>query len=304
MIKKAEHIGIQLLEDPSFERGFDLRSPIHSDGGVVYGRTSHTPAGTDPAWSFAQWGAVRRVPCEAEILAEGVYRYAAEDTSLTVIPALGEAYQRSLASVTYKRPRVGLEQWLHSLLEQSLGKRSPRISELSELYVTGEFQLARFEDHMGESADYSLHCAQYPVYLNLQNLTRGSADYGSVMHFGLQIFDNRAEFTTLYRAKDTTTPNYIYSIPNTEFLPAGSDAVSGPFFRGGKPFASTDGEWLRVDFNILPYMLEGFADARSKGFLPNTALSDLRVAGFCPGWEIPGTYDVEMRVRGFGIYAV
>ena len=306
------HDGKQLLLDPTFARGFNVRGLNTADGAKVFGRLDYGDASLEPLWNFGQWWAKESiVDGGAERLSDGSWHYYDSTKEMTINTKAGLLKQRVVASKNYDAPRKANEMWLHELCEMSLAgyflsentERLPdfRLSEMKELWLTARFKLTYFEDHMGDdAASVNLHSAQYTCFINLQNLNKvpeKDKDFGKLMHLGLPIFDNRFEYTELFAAKDTTSANYIYSL-------ASGDYMSSSFFKDGKPYGSADSEWITVDIDILPYIKEAFARAKNLGYLPNTDWDELYLGACTVGWEVSGTYDAEMWIKDLRIYGV
>ncbi len=65
------------------------------------------------------------------------------------------------------------------------------------------------------------------------------------------------------------------------------------------------GEWTTFDLDLLPAMREGFAVARGRGYLQHLdGADDYRLGGMNLGWEMPGTYDVELQIRNLRLTAI
>ena len=131
-----------------------------------------------------------------------------------------------------------------------------------------------------------LHAAQNQIYFTLQNRNRKSAGYGQLLWFGCRFTDNRERIPKSYRAKD-----------------AGKEDASGMFIYlvDGREFTARslhDKEWVTFDKDLLPFMREGLKAAWKLGFLKDSqSLADYRITGMNLGWEVPGSFDVEMQLR-------
>jgi hypothetical protein len=65
-----------------------------------------------------------------------------------------------------------------------------------------------------------------------------------------------------------------------------------------------DGEWATIDVDVLPHVRKAVGLARKAGFLAATTDAQLALSGFHIGWELPGTYDVEARMKDLDVVAV
>ena len=60
-----------------------------------------------------------------------------------------------------------------------------------------------------------------------------------------------------------------------------------------------DGQWVTLQGDLLPYMLQGMQECWKHGYLSrSTDLADYRIGGLCMGWEITGLDDAAMALRG------
>ena len=50
-------------------------------------------------------------------------------------------------------------------------------------------------------------------------------------------------------------------------------------------------------------MRKAFETVQAEGMLQNSTWNDMYIAGMNIGWEVPGTYDVEMRVKNLDVVA-
>jgi hypothetical protein len=209
-----------------------------------------------------------------------------------------------LRSTCYDRPRQKGEPWPHLLAETALtDTRHPaercRVETLRRLDVSLECRLTEFADrHPG--ADPALHAAQFQLFLYVQNLNTESPGYGDMLWFGIPIFDNRHPASGERYQRDGGKPDasgkFIYMLPTHACQPRGST-----FFKRGKIAAAPDAGWTAVRADLLPWILRAYTLARRSGYLATTEPADLYVSGLNLGWEMPGTYDAAMQVRGFSI---
>ena len=285
----------QVLMDTRFENGFNLLGIRSIDTGeqildvLNYGQAY----GVYPYWRLAQWGTRHNLAgTAAEELAAGVYRYANPGKSVTVDTGTGTLTLRATASEEYIEPRQEGEDWPHLLVEQHM-EQPAYIEQLQELRATAELRLTQFEDRLA-AADYdpARHAAQFSWYLSIQNRNSASPHYGDYLWFGMPIFDNRqAVVQESYfqdGGKEDTTHKFIYNMSAAHYMDQGLVA----------------GEWMRMDIDILPYVQRAIELAYEEGFLQGTTPEELGVANMNIGWELPGTFDVEMELRDLSLAAV
>jgi hypothetical protein len=139
--------------------------------------------------------------------------------------------------------------------------------------------------------DYSpdTHAAQFQIFFTVQNRNRRSPGFGDLVWFGVPIYDNRDRFPKAFKARDFGgTAKFI-------FTPDGKTFTSQ---------SAHDGAWVVIDKDLLPLMRDALATAWKRGFLKGSSdLSDYSIGGMNMGWELPGTFDVEMDIRRLSLRA-
>ena len=60
---------------------------------------------------------------------------------------------------------------------------------------------------------------------------------------------------------------------------------------------------MDIHVDVAPWIAYAYKLARKNGYLATTDFQDLYVSGLNIGWEMPGTYDGVMRIRGFSLVA-
>lgn len=300
----------ELLPDPTFSQWFSIRGlgQPWDDGGVqgVF-RCSPEKIGS-PVWTLAQWASRHNLadPAVTHQTQLGAHRFQIANPSKRVIvdTRRSEVELALSASACYDRPRQRNEPWPHLLVSTALtDTRYPhdncRIETLKRLDVTMQCRLTEFADHQ-PAADPSLHAAQFQLFLYVQNLNTESPGYGDMLWFGLPIFDNRHPASNERYQRDGGKPDasnkFIYMMPSEACQPHGAT-----FFKHGQITASASGDWTTIRADVLPWMLRAYELARQGGYLANTEIADLYVSGLNFGWEMPGSYDAAMQVRGFSI---
>ena len=59
-----------------------------------------------------------------------------------------------------------------------------------------------------------------------------------------------------------------------------------------------DQKWITIDTDLLQLMREGLENAWRDNFLKESqSLADYRIAAINIGWEVPGTFDVDLAIR-------
>jgi len=270
----------ELIQDREFRRGFILWEPKPGRH-VRYGEFKGFDA-SPPVWGLSQWsskfpldpaGATHR----RELL---VSSNAAKTVVLTKDSILTLAAN---SAVEYgPRARTAKDPWVHLLVEQEFDAPA-RLAGLSAARLHVEARLVRSRNlHQGDYAP-GTHAAQFQIFFTVQNRNRASKGYGDLLWFGVPIYDNRDRFPAEFKAQDFGgTAKFIFT-------------------PGGRTFTSAsahDGQWITIDKDLLPMMRSALETAWSRGFLRDSKdAADYAIGGMNMGWELPGTFDVEMQVR-------
>jgi hypothetical protein len=178
------------------------------------------------------------------------------------------------------------EPWVHLLVEQEFDPPAP-LAKLKAAKLHVEARL--IHAHNLHQDDYlpAVHAAQFQIFFTVQNRNHQSPGYGDLLWFGVPIYDNRNRFPEEYKAKDFGgTAKFI-------------------FMAGAKSFtdeSAHDGKWIVLDKDLLPLMGEALEAAWSGGYLLQSKKRyDYCIGGMNLGWELPGTFDVEMQIRNLSL---
>ena len=292
-----------LFNDPFLKNGISV---LKSDGSVA-GTICGTNADGEACWVFSQWGSKYDIYDYAErnyfnggdaftYVSDGkvIYGETVSGKILTIDSTVGSIYMELNAEAEYDAPRQDGESWPHTLLSQDFGDNLVHVSELSDLVMNMGYEITKFEDCMGDTADSNKHCAQLVWYITLQNRTPGHEDYGKYVWFGITLWDNRISGAVFggYAAEDAgkedATHAFIYQ-PSSEIVH--SD--------GKCPVVN---EYRTVDFHLLEAARAAFNTAKERGYLGNTEWEDLYIGGMNFGFEVTGTYNVAAKIDSVGVY--
>lgn len=300
----------ELVRDQFFANGFNVRglSPT-VDGTAVRAVFNYGNNLLAPAWVIAQWSSRYSIADDYIFTTPSskLYRYENINKIITVNTTTGEIGLKALASKCYDAPRQEGESWMHLLLENGFAANDKqnlnnyKLDGMKELRVKMKVKLSYFKDMMGGEARRGLHAAQYTLFLTLSDLNpNSSSGYGDMIWFGIPVLDNRNEYLPVYAAEDAgqsgASGKFIYSMSNTTYL-------EKSFFKDGIPVGSDINDWIEINVDILPHIKEAFSLAKSRNYLVNTGFDELYANGMNIGWELPGTYDVEMKLKDFSISA-
>ena len=276
----------ELIRDSEFRGGFIVLDPAPGRR-VEVGRLLPKGAGaSEPAWDLAQWSSRFPLAGEPARPAPGVSRWSNDGKAVTLGPggaAGADLALKVLADREYGgRARRSGEPWVHLLVQQEFSD-PPALGALTNVWLHLEARLLSLELHRTAEHTPSLHAAQFQMFLTLQNRRQGSPEFGQLVWFGIPLFDDRSRVPPEHKQQDTGgTGMFIYT-------PGGSVYTAQ---------SAHDREWITVDRELRPLLVEALASAWDRGFLrASRDLADYRITGMNLGWEVPGLFDVEMAVR-------
>lgn len=279
----------ELIQDPHFQRGFILWNPKpgkHVRDGELKSRDSSAT----PIWGLSQWNS--KVPLGTAGLNIGGTLVYSNSAKAVTLGGMGTAKSDLSLAVNAgaeygaRARKSATEPWVHLLVEQEF-EFPASLENFSAVKVHVEARL--LHSRLVQEKDYTpnLHAAQFQIFFTLQNRNHRSPGYGDLVWFGIPIYDNRARFPNAFKEQDFGgTAKFIFT-------------------PGGKTFTSAsaqDGNWVIIDKDILPLMREALETAWARGFLKESkTLADYTIAGMNMGWELPGTFDVEMQIRNLSL---
>jgi len=287
---------VDLIADTSFQRGFTVKDAEGKAEGVI----RWVPGGRPPLWQIAQWHGKSSLyqPHKIVLTATG-FDYKGEYKELAVHPGAeqGDVVMGVNAFAEYggKYRRRG-DPWPHLYISQRishpkghLGKESPPLSRIRRIDFSLAVKMLRNERHVGEGLNPRLHTAQFLLFFTVQNLSRQSPGFGDYYWFGVNMYDDRKEVTSLHvmadkgQGKKKGTGKLIYNI-------------------GVEPFGcgrTGSGEWVTIAGDLYPHMVAGLKAAWQRGFLTDSqTLDDYYVGSFVLGFEVTGLNDIAFAVRG------
>ena len=241
-------------------------------------------------WDLVQWTSRESVPTEPTLASEQVRTWSNALKAVTLRRPGSEAGDLELAVNGWEeygeRARREGEPWVHLLVEQFFAD-PPALTEIAAARFRIAARLVR--SRLRKTDDYSpgRHAAQFQVFLTVQNRNRASAGFGRLLWFGIPLYDDRHRFPLEHKTKDTAgSEMFIFTPPGDAY------ALK----------SAHDGDWVRVDRDLLPLLRESVESAWAKGFLRESReLGDYRVTGMNMGWEIPGIFDASVAVRDLSL---
>lgn len=292
-----------LFADPFMKNGISIMKP----DGTIAGTVAGTAATGEASWVFSQWGSKYDLYNYADrsfFNGGEAFTYISDGKRidgetlpgkiLTIDSTNGSVYMELNAETEYDAPRQNGEGWPHTLISQDFGPDLVHVSELSDLVMNMTYEITKFEDCMGSTADPDAHCAQLVWYITVQNRTQGHKDYGKYVWFGITLWDNRSSgavsngFAAEDAGKEDATHSFIYQPSSMIVHSDGKCPVVG--------------QKRTVDFHMLEVVRTAFNTAKSRGYLGDTEWDDLYIGGMNFGFEVTGTYNVATQIDSVGIY--
>ena len=291
----AETLPTNRLTDVGFENGF-LNLGTNSQNQTSDKMTTVNTSAT-PSWMLAQWGSTVNLVNGTKTENNGVYVFADAAKSVTVDTVNDTLTLEHKGSVEYN---TGVANgWPHLLLQQDFsGDSLVRVADQKSLVMQMDYTVTACTATNSTSSS----AAQFVWYVTLQNRNKDSADYGQYMWFGILLYDNRyegaviADYNQVDGGKADATGVMIYQ-PGTERW--NPDTKTSP----------TVGQNVSLNFDILGTAKEAFnkikqfyRDNESKYF-QNATWEDLYIGSTNFGFEVSGSYDIEVEISNLGLIA-
>jgi hypothetical protein len=146
---------------------------------------------------------------------------------------------------------------VHLLVEQSFPD-PPSLAALTSARLRIKARLLRSELHRTDDYSPGLHAAQFQMFLMLQNRNQQSPGFGKLVWFGIPLYDDRSSFPKEYKTQDFGGTGMFIFTPSGEVFADRS---------------AHDGEWITVDKELRPLLLEALDAAWQHGFLRVTSLT-------------------------------
>lgn len=275
----------ELIRDPSFKRGFILWK-TQPGKHVRYGELNGFDRDKTPIWGLSQWSSKSPLDPAATFRANNSLSYSNGAKSVTLTTDGTLTLTANSATEYGPRARTAADPWVHLLCEQEF-ETPASLTNITSARFHIEARLLRSENlHAG---DYSpdKHAAQFQIFFTVQNRNPQSPGYGDLLWFGVPIYDNRDKFPKAFKAQDFGgTAKFI-------FTPDGQTYTTQ---------SAHDRAWITIDKDLLPLMHEALQTAWTRGFLKQSRqISDYSIGGMNLGWELPGTFHVEMQLRALSL---
>ncbi len=296
--KDIQGNGWEVIGDVTFEKGFGV-SLLDPNDVVKGGGFKATNADTlffttrneSPIWQLSQWYSKYDIAhADGMLTEEHGFTYANEGKRITKYED-GSLLLEIKTSEEYTNPRKDGENWPHLLIEQSFSQ-CPNIGKFQALNFTMSLRLVKCENRMNPGEfDENFHTAQSPYYFILRNVNEQSDDFNKSIWLGIPSFDYRYDRMNEQEliSWDLGTSMYIYNLPQ---MPVWGD------------IQFQDMQWHEAQVDILPLIKEAVTGMKKKDFFQHTSLDDLELVGMNFGWEVPGTFDAAIQIKGLSLKAL
>ncbi|TWU30081.1 hypothetical protein [Bythopirellula polymerisocia] len=289
-----DEVEIALIDDNDFQRGFVVWSPKPGMKRET-GKLAPLANQGEPVWGLAQWHS--RFDLAQSNISPGLMRYAHEAKSVEFDfsdPAGGTITLGLEGMTEYdgKAPERGAA-WPHLLVERQL-LAHPSLTEIASVPFRFSYRLIQEEWHRPEGWDAERHTAQFVFYITVQNQNPQSAGFRDFLWFGVPIYDTRYRHNPQRAAIDFSTKHkkgtgkFIFRPDSNHFTDQ----------------SAQDGRWITIDVDLLPLMKEALTKAWELGYLTDSRdMQDYHLGSMNFGWEVPGTMNVAMQVKGLSLWA-
>lgn len=292
--EKKEDTAVTYILDTQFEDGVSVMHPsralVRLSGKLDFGKKTDNP----PAWLMTQWQSKYDLAEEKGKKTEGGYVYENEGKQVSVIKEGDGSEVLSLrvkGGNEYDRPRTSDVPWIHLYMEQRYD--APKsIAALAQWNLKCDISIPQCKNLMTpEEYDPGLHAAIAVFYLIVGDINPESKGYGDFMNFCIPLHDNRHEVPPGEWHMDSgfselgDTHKIIYTVEGKQIF----NAPTG------------NGQWHSIDMDVMPEIKKAFTLAKSKDCFVNTEFKDLGLTAVYIGWEVPGTFDCEMKIKNISL---
>ena len=282
-------ISRELLKDRHFKNGFNVLNPIHGKY-VINGQIASD--GSPITWSLAQWHSKYDITdAKPEHLPDGGVRYSNPAKSVTLHHNGSDIILGLNSVVEYDgQLRKDGQPWPHLLIEQKITD-CPNLLELKRLDFNISAKVLKTKTFKKAGYTKKLHTAHIPFVLVVQNTNPESAGFDDFIWFLVPIYDDRYEFPQKFIEQDIADPS--------------AKMIYDP---GGKRYYQRSlhcGEWVNINCDLLPVILEAMNVAWEKGYLKQSKnLRDYHITSMSLGWEVTGLNEVEIAIKDLSLKAV
>jgi hypothetical protein len=285
-----------IIKDECFNNGFKVsKFRAKSVKPKTYLFKNNLENTASPDWQISQWMSEHLLDSDKQnfvkVYTDDVSVYEVYDDSGELIKSLSFNHDNGNFSLLQNASKEYLNittnildpeyWWIHLLLEQDYSKNLVYLRDLNDLFLSFDFKITKC-DLIKEGIS---NCAQFNLFLSIQNRNKRSKEYGRYMWFGFNLFDNRYVHQPIM---SVTTKEYgsnvFLRIPSTEEI---LDIKTVPNVN----------EKVHASFNLFEDIKATFIEAKQAGYFKCTKWEDLAIGTFNIGFEVPGYLDIGVDVE-------
>ncbi|MBQ8428791.1 MAG: hypothetical protein IJX30_01690 [Clostridia bacterium] len=307
----------EFLRDLTFSRGFSV-SPFISNTSkdAPWGQLTHggNKAEGDPIWTMAQWG------CTHDMREEENYTFTRDGNLLTYddggkyiqidADKVGNITLGIKGSEEYSRDENGnirertdsTENWPHILISQGVGHEIDANAKHLFMEVTYEVtECTSLVDRSIYPLNELLNAAQFQWFVTLYDNDEESVTYNHGMWFGFSMFDTRSMndtpkgYSAYDGGKEDSTGAYIYMFSLSQAKSFSQNVLDS------LP-SSVVGREVKIKVDVLPFLKQALKEAKQAGSHTGASVEKLRIGSTNIGWELPGNYDVSVKISNLNMY--
>lgn len=289
--------GLELLSDINYSQGFEVIPSCPNEPGQCaqgpYYRL-YNPFSTAPnksaTWQMVQWNSHSNMTTNGTFVDDGKSKgilWGNADKRLILFE--DSRLQFSIDGFheyggKYRAPDTP---WACILIQQAIGIAGGAVplSQVTELRWNLNVQLLYMDQHIQPGYNPDYYAGIFPLYLTVQNLVQGDAEYGKYFWLGLCSYDDRVLMSPLYVNGDNGTAALIYS----------------PAFSNFANVSVHTGNVVHVTGDMMPFVRLGLQAAVDRGYLHSTDLNKYYVGGMNIGWEATGLNNGTIEIGNFSL---
>lgn len=297
MAEQSYFQGVELLSDRNYTQGFEVipscpNNPDQCAKGPYYRLYNpfSTAPNTSATWQMVQWNSHSNMTTNGTFVDDGKSKGIKwGNGDKRVILFQDGRLQFSLDGFHeygghYRTPDTP---WPCLLIQQGIGIASGAVplAQVSELRWDLDIQLLYMNQHIEPGYNPSIYAGIFPLYMTIQNLAQGDAEYGKYFWLGLCTYDDRVLMSPLYVNGDIGTGALIYQ----------------PAFSNFANVSVHSGSIVHVSGDMMPFVRLGLQAAVERGFLNSTDLKKYYVGGMNIGWEMTGLNDGTIEIGALSL---
>ena len=287
------------FHDPGFSAGLAVICPDRTADTVC--AVLKVDSLKTPVWTLRQYNS--KFNLANSIKDEGISRYTfslpgngnLNAKVVSINPARGALTLECNASAEYSGIRCKDQPWIYMTAEAPTDTLVLAKYKQMPLYMS--CRALFYEDCMGFLAEKAIHAATYRVNFRVRNINRSGNLYGKWFTVSLVLFDNRyiglQTEASLRDARDRDEGEFVYLPSSDRYI---SSSLSN--YRLLKPRQSAE-----VNADLLAIVKDALDAALAEGRFDETYPAEWEITTCNLGWEMTGTYNASLEVKGMKLTA-